>query len=190
MGRTKRHLQQLCAAVPHHKQHNQRDFYLSFLQVSYLETSDRGHTHPVPDVHQLLLKSQTISPPLALRPSASDGQQDQLAALLPKLPVIEVYNFPTGHCCLRHLSLPVPAAPESHCCYGELYISPCWNHSPSILGLRGLQIKKPSPLVPFAWHQIHPAGSSWGRKSLITKRKKKYMAVKLKENNNKGGAGD
>lgn len=73
VGRTKRHLQQLCAAVPHHKQHQLRDFYLSFPQVSHLETSDRGHNHQMPNVHQLLLKSQTISPHLVLRSSASWG---------------------------------------------------------------------------------------------------------------------
>lgn len=43
--------------------------------------------------------------------------------------------------------------------------------------------------MPFGWYQIYPAGSSRERKILIRIPKKKYIAAKLKNNNNKGVGG-
>lgn len=162
--------------MPHHNQHGQRNFYLSFPQFYYLETLTED------TITQCLMsisywwKARQFHPPGAQILS----QQDQLAALLLKLPLIEVYNFFTGHCCLRRFSVLVPAAPESHCCYGELYIIRYWNHSPSNLGLQEPIIRRSSPLVPFGWYQINPAGSSWERKIIVQKPKKKAHCNEMK----------
>lgn len=83
-----------------------KQFLLLSAPGFHLETSHGGHAHQepcvTPDTQPLLPKTWTYTPQLVLSSSKSDsqladGQQDQPATLLLKLPIIEVSNFPTGH---------------------------------------------------------------------------------------------
>lgn len=132
--------------------------------------SPRGHMHPEPcrmlDVQQLLPKTWIHTPHLVLSSRIQTlNPQDQSATLLLKLSIIEVYNFSTSRCCCRRFSLPIPAAPQSLCCYGELGASTCLNH-PQLI----------QPWVQVCKEGDYPStsyqpSSSWERKILIGKLK-------------------